>query len=290
VRLISRGEVINPATGKAAVPRIPGERFLSPEEDAREALADWLTSADNPWFAPALVNRLWKSLMGRGLIEPTDDVRATNPATHPQLLKRLADDFASHGYDLRHTLRLIATSASYARSSRPTALNAVDDRFYSHAVARPLAPELLLDAICDVTGVPETYGDAAAGTRAIELINPLAPSESLDALGRCSRESGCEGASATVGLATRLHLVNGPLVNAKLASTSGRLNAAVRESLSNGEIVEEFYLRALGRAPTAEEASFWQVELDSSDPAQRQAQLEDFVWGLLNSQEFTTNH
>jgi hypothetical protein len=291
VRLLPRGEVTNPATGKAAAPRIPGERYLSSQKDGRQALADWLTSAENPYFAPAVVNRLWKSLMGRGLIEPTDDLRGTNPATHPKLLRRLADDFIAHGYDLRHTLRLIAASAAYGRSSRPTSENAADDRFYSHALTRPLPAEVLLDAICDVTDVQEQFGDASSGTRAIELIDAQAPSESLDALGRCSRVDACEGAnSAAVGLTTKLHLLNGPLVNAKIASPAGRLHAALREESSNAEIVKEFYLRALGREPNAEEAAYWRHELESRQADERRAKLEDFLWGLLNSQEFSTNH
>jgi hypothetical protein len=290
VRLLPRGEVTNPATGKAAVPRLPGERFLGAEEDGRQSLADWLTSNDNPYFAAAVVNRLWKSLMGRGLIEPTDDLRATNPATHPQLLRRLADDFAAHGYDLRHTLRLIAGSAAYGRSSAPAAATAMDDRFYSHAMARSLPPEVLLDAICDVTGVWETYGDLPPGTRAIELIDAGASSESLDALGRCSREASCEEAVLAGGLSTRLHLLNGPLVNAKIASPSGRLHASLNGGSSNEEIVREFYLRALGREPSAGELSWWRSELPASETRERRTRLEDFVWGLMNSREFTTNH
>jgi hypothetical protein len=224
------------------------------------------------------------------LIEPTDDLRATNPATHPQLLRRLADDFAAHGYDLRHTLRLIAGSAAYGRSSAPAAATAMDDRFYSHAMARSLPPEVLLDAICDVTGVWETYGDLPPGTLAIELIDAGASSESLDALGRCSREASCEEAVLAGGLSTRLHLLNGPLVNAKIASPSGRLHASLNGGSSNEEIVREFYLRALGREPSAGELSWWRSELAASETRERRTRLEDFVWGLMNSREFTTNH
>ena len=147
VKVVARGAVTNPRTGEPAVPRIPGDRFLDATADGRDAFADWLTAPDNPYFAQATVNRLWKAMFGRGLVEPADDLRDTNPATHPELLDRLAADFVKHGYDLRHTLRLIARSETYGRSAEAdrTATEA-DDRFYSHAYRRPLEPEVLADA------------------------------------------------------------------------------------------------------------------------------------------------
>ena len=154
VSLKLSGEVIHPVTGEAAIPRLPGERFVQPSEDNRAALADWITSSDDRRFARAQVNRLWHALFGRGLVEPIDDLRETNPASHPQLLDRLADDFASHRYDVRHTLRLLAGSAAYQRGDRPLPEAKSDDRFYSHARARPLLPEVLLDAVCDALGEP----------------------------------------------------------------------------------------------------------------------------------------
>ncbi|MEX0819409.1 MAG: DUF1549 domain-containing protein, partial [Pirellulaceae bacterium] len=206
VRTATRGEVIHPITGEAAVPRIPGERFLPGEVDARRALAEWLTLDSNPYFSRASVNRIWKALMGRGLVKPADDLRATNPATHPELLDRLARDFAASGYSLRHTIRTITRSAAYARSSRATSANAGDLQFYSHGLATSLEPEVLADAIADVTGIAERYGDQPLGTRAITLFTPP-ESEALEVLGRCDRTDSCETSNlSTTGLTTKLHL------------------------------------------------------------------------------------
>ena len=288
VRLRQRGEVIHPRTGEAAIPRIPGDRFLDPDVDGRQLLAEWLTSNENAYFSKAIVNRLWKAMLGRGLIEPTDDVRATNPATHPTLLARLAQDFEVHGFDLRHTIRLIANSATYQRDNRANGMNRVDDRFYSHALIRPLEPEVLADALCDVTAVAEQYGQQELGTRAVALFNPSTKSSSLDVLGRCSRQASCE-ASDTVasGLTTQLHLINGPLINEKLRADAGRLTRLVKAGLSTDKIVEQFYLSALARYPTERESEFWQGQLPDQAP-DRTARLEDFVWSLLNSREFMT--
>jgi len=290
IRIRSRGEVIHPRTGEPAVPRIPGERFLDPEADARQLLADWLTQNDNDYFAKAIVNRLWKALLGRGLIEPVDDVRATNPPTHPALLNRLAEDFVNHGFDLRHTIRLIANSATYQRDSRPNPVNRIDDRFYSHGLVRPLEPEVMADALCDVTGVAEQYGQQPLGTRAVALFNPSIRSPSLDILGRCSRQDSCEASdTVTSGLTTQLHLINGPLINQKLGAENGRLSRLLKEGLPTDQIVEQFYLSALGRFPSKKECAFWQKQLPADD-ADLNELLEDFVWSLLNSREFMTKH
>ena len=290
IRISPSGQVIHPRTGEAAAARIPGSHFLADSGDNRVALAKWLTNRDNPFFAKAIVNRLWKAMMGRGLVEPTDDFRDTNPATHPELLDRLARDFVEHDYDLRHTLKTIALSSSYARSSSTTAKNKADDRFYSHAIARPLEAEVLADAISDVTGLPETYGDEPEGTRAVTLFDPKISSQSLDILGRCSREDSCETASETVGgLARKLHLLNGPLLNRRIADKNGRLAKLLRQEKSPAKIVDEFYLRALGRDPSQKERAFWQRQLAISAGETKKA-LEDFLWALLTCREFATNH
>jgi hypothetical protein len=288
VRLLQRGEVSHPATGESAVPRLPGTAFISGQQDGRAALAAWLTAKDNPQFARAIVNRLWKGLMGRGLIEPADDLRDTNPATHSELLDRLADDFVAHGYRIRHTLRQIATSAAYARSAA-TKENAADDRFYSRALAKPLEAEVMADALCDVTGMAERYGNEPPGTRAIALALGDARSEALDVLGRCNRRESCEGGESPPGLSQKLHFLNGGLINAKITASEGRLRQLLGAGKSNEEIVREFYLRALAREPREAEQAHWRKRLSAEEPGRRQA-LEDFVWAVLNSREFATNH
>lgn len=293
VKIKSSGEVIHPATREKAIPRIPGDRFLPTDvTDGRIELVDWLTSSDNPYFAKAIVNRLWKTLMGRGLVEPVDDFRATNPATHPELLTELADDFVAHGYDLRWTLRRIARSDVYARSANTLPQNATDDRFYSHALQKPLEPEVLADAISDVLGIPDTYGNEAEGTRAVSLFNPNTESEALDILGRCGRETSCESTTeATDGLQRKLHLFNGDLLNARIGASGSRLDKLMSEGKSPMEILGEFYLAALSRHPTETEQQFWKqhIHVNASASSQR-AILEDMVWSLLTCNEFVMNH
>lgn len=291
VGLTSRGAVTNLRTNEPAIPRIPGQRYLAVEGDQRQAVADWLTASDDLSFARATVNRLWQAMMGRGLVEPVDDLRETNPPTHPQLLDRLAADFVAHNYRIRHTLRLIALSQTYGRSSRAVAGNGVDDRFYSHAYHRPLEPEVLADAIADVTGVANTFPGQPAGTRAVAIVDPLTPAPALDVLGRCTRLNDCAASGSDLSqLPAQLHLLNGELINHKLTDDAGRLRQLLAAGHSNEQLIEEFYVRALSRPPTSGERAAWCDRLASEDADERRQRLEDFVWSLLNSRQFRENH
>jgi hypothetical protein len=293
IQLRESGSVTHPRTGQDAVQRIPGVEFVKGQSDARKLLAEWLTSDDNPYFARAMANRLWKAMMGRGLVEPTDDLRATNPASHPGLMDELAADFARHGYDLRHTLRVIALSHSYRRSSRPLPENKADDRFYSHALVKQLDAEVLLDAICDVTGVAEVFEGVPANSRAIELVHADVPSRALDVLGRCAREESCESAvnAAAGGLARRLHWLNGDLVNGRIANPDGRLGTLVRDDVPGEQIIEELYRRCFSRGLNDLEKKYWAGQLAGIDEAgERRQLLEDLFWSILSSEEFLTNH
>ncbi|MHC4830016.1 MAG: DUF1553 domain-containing protein [Planctomycetota bacterium] len=287
------GKALHPVTGRPASLRIPGVRDLPADvQDGRKALADWLTDKDNPYFAKAIVNRLWRSMMGRGLVSPVDDFRDTNPATHPALLERLAADFVAHGFDVRHTLRRIAMSAAYARSADARRDNAADDRYYSHALRRRLSPEVLADAISDVLGVADVYGAEPEGTRAVNLPDASIGSPALDVLGRCGRKASCESAGASTGeLPRKLHLFNGALLNRRLGVKGSRLDRMIRAGIAPGAIVTEFYVTALGRLPTSEEAEFWRRQgLGGGAAEPRRELLEDFVWSLLTCNEFQTNH
>jgi hypothetical protein len=289
------GEVIHPSTLEPATPKLPGMApfdtavALANQHPYREQFADWLTDEQNPYFAKAIVNRLWKHMMGRGLVESPDDFRATNPATHPRLLDDLADDFVAHDYSLRHTLRVIANSATYARSCSTTGVNSNDDRFYSHGLRRTLEPEVLADAISDVLGIHERYGELPRGTRAVSLIHPNITSPSLDLLGRCGRDETCEGTIDTAGgLPQKLHMFNGQLLNARIAAPGGRLDNLLNAKKTSAEIIDTFYVVALGRHPTDAEKAHWNQALVQAE--NKQHFLEDFVWGILTSQEFTHNH
>jgi len=229
-------------------------------------------------------------LFGRGLVEPVNDLRETNPSTHPELLQWLAVDFAKHGYRIRHTLKQIALSAAYAAGSEIVPGNEVDDRFYSRSWRRPLSAEVLLDALADVTGVPGQYTEHQTAL-AVQAIDPARPAESLDLLGRCRAGGECEAAGVpAMGLPARLHLLNGEAINARLRSASGRLKQMMAEGRKDADIVAEFYVRGLGRMPDAGEQQFWEERLRSQDVLQRGQLLEDFVWALLNSRDFLENH
>ncbi|QDU92578.1 DUF1549 domain-containing protein [Lignipirellula cremea] len=297
VRPGARSAVIHPATGQPAPPRLPGSAEPLAADasgpELRAEFARWLTSEANPRFAAAQVNRVWQACFGRGLVEPVDDLRVANPATHPELLDRLSADFIADGYRLRPLLRRICTSATYARSAQPLSGNQHDSLYYSHAVERPLAAAQLADALADVTGAANVF--PATGTdRAGELIDPATPSLMLDALGRCEIGA-CETTSSTGpstrGLATMLHLINGPTINEKLASPAGWLQQQLAAGAPAETLLADLYLRAFCRRPTIKERRFWRQQLSDSDTREEQSSLlQDIAWSLLVSREFTTNH
>jgi hypothetical protein len=287
VGLGDRGEVTHPRTQQSAVPRIPGQHDLAAQGDQRAAVVAWLLDRQHDYLARVMVNRLWQAMFGRGLVEPVDDMRPTNPATHPELLEQLAADFADHGYRIRHTLRVLALSESYARGSLVLTTNQADDRFYSRAFPRPLEPAVLADAIAQVTGVPETF--APHGTnRAIRVIDGALPAPTLDPLGRsCSAPACRQSSGGPSSLAAQLHLLNGDVINRKLRDPAGFLAQCLARGESIESMVQQFYLRALCRLPTAEESLHWKDHLTSDDPQQQREQVEDFVWSLLCSHAFT---
>ena len=297
VTLNPSGENIHANTGKPAKPRVPGEFFIDTDEtDVRTPLARWMLEKENPYFARAMVNRIWQALLGRGLVEPVDDLRSTNPATHPALLKRMADDFIEHGYDIRHTIAKICTSKAYQRSVGDPKAPEYQRLFYANATVRPLPPEVLSDAIADVTGIFDKYPGYPLGTRAVQLADPKTRSASLDILGRCSRDESCEsgGGDSATGLSTQLHLLNGGLVNQKIEDQVGHLAVMINSESKTNEIVDFFYTQAFGRQPKQTELDFWIEQIDSKNSKPnakaRIQQMEDFVWSILNSKEFATNH
>ena len=252
--------------------------------DPRPELAAWVTSPQNPFFARLVANRIWKHLMGRGLVEPEDDFRETNPPTNPELLDHLADRLIENQFDLRDLMRKILNSHTFQLSSTPSESNHTDNQAYSHYLVRRLPAEVMLDAICHVTGVPEKYAGHPQGTRAIELWDNQLPSYFLDTFGRSLRESPCEcGSSGDPTIAQALHLLNAKEIEQKLQAPDGRVTALSRSSLGNADLINEISLSTIGRPPSSKELKIGIQLLRDKD---RRQGIEDFMWVMLNSYDF----
>ena len=262
----------------------------SPPGDRRRALADWMTRPDNPWFARNLVNRYWAHFTGRGLVEPVDDVRATNPPSNPELFDALAKSFVEGKYDLRQLIRTITASRVYQLSSRPNATNERDEQSYSRARLRRVDAEVLLDMVCQTTGVGEKFDGVPPGYRAVQLWDSKVPHYFLKLFGRPARVSACEcERTHEPSVAQVLHLLNAPEVHAKLSHASGRVARLVRRLADNRALAEELYLTFYSRFPDASERAVAVGYLEKGK-ADRQKAAEDLAWSLMNSLEFVFNH
>jgi Protein of unknown function (DUF1553)/Protein of unknown function (DUF1549) len=227
VSLADKGELTQPLNHKTARPMLPGIGLVAlPEgKDRREFFADWLTRSDNPFFAKVAVNRVWGHLLGRGLVEPVDDFRISNPPAHPDLLDQLARDFLRDGCDLKKLTRTILRSRVYQLSSRTVPLNTNDNKYFSHAWARLLPAEVLLDAMSQATGSPELFPGRPAGTRATQLPGPEGEHPFLKTFGQPARETVCScERSQEPKLAQPLELIGGELMMRKLHSSRGRIS------------------------------------------------------------------
>ena len=311
IQSTSEGDVAHPRRGIPMTPTpLDGKPLGEPQpsgsggKDRREYFADWLTAPDNPYFAKALVNRVWKNFLGRGLVESDDDLRQTNPASNEELLDALARDFTKNKYDVKKLIRTIMTSAAYQRSSSPLKENKVDDRYYSRYLIRRLPAEVVLDAYSDLAKVPTEFkqvavgssgGNAATadyppGTRALQLPDTQLVSQFLDAFGRPERGQTCSCERQQESSVTQaLHLNNGQTLNDKLRSKKSRVEEWLTENIGDDEAIQRVFMLALSRPPSdAEFARF--RKLMSEDPqASRREALEDLFWSVLTSREFLFN-
>ena len=310
VQSMPDGEALHLRRGVAMPPTpLDGKPLpLDSPIDRRQYFADWLTAPDNPYFAKALVNRVWRNFLGRGLVEAEDDLRQTNPPTNPELFDALAADFVKHQYDVKYLVRLVMNSAAYQQSSKAAAGAESDDRFYSHYLVRRLPAEAILDAYSQVTDVPTPFtqldsaaGDSASayagyplGTRAMQLPDSLVASRFLEAFGRPERVATCScerQSDSSVGQA--LHVNNGKTLNDKLRDPKGRVEAWLKENVADDEAVRRVYGLALSREPTAAEAKkFHDLLADAAADGKttRREALEDLFWAVLASKEFVFNH
>ena len=285
-------ETIHPRTGEAVFAYALGTPMpeRAPSGDRRLILAKWLTEADNPWFARNFANRLWAHFMGRGLVEPVDDFRDTNPPSNAELLDALAEHFIASGFDLQDLIRTITNSSVYQLSASPNATNERDEQNYSRALLKPLDAEVLLDAVCQATGIPEKFAGVAGGLRAIELWDSQTHHDFLSLFGRPDRKTSCECervSEPSVGQV--LHLMNSPRIDDKLSHDAGAVSRLEREISDDGELVHALYLSFYSRYATAEEHGVATEHLGSAPQGRRRATV-DLAWSLLNSLEFALNH
>ena len=286
------GSVKHPLTGEIMQPRAPdGPPIqLEGEKDPRTYLARWLTAPGNPFFARAAVNRVWANFFGRGLVEPVDDFRISNPCVNPALLDALAADFEAHRYDLKQLIRTILESHLYQLSSIPNDSNLADTRHFSRAYRRRLPAEVLLDTISDATGVEETFAAVPPGFRAMQTWSYKMESHFLDAFGRPNASSDCPcERDRQLSVVQSLHLMNSGSLQNKLASPTGRIHRLADSGMSPGELVTELYLSMLGRPPSEDEMAHARAVF-TADGTNRQTAAEDVAWALLNSPEFIFNH
>jgi hypothetical protein len=262
----------------------------------RTALSDWLTSKDNPFFAKSTANRIWSYFFGRGIIDPVDDIRASNLPSNAALLDALTSDFIDHGFDLRHLMRTITNSRTYQADIATNEWNEKDTDNFSHAVPRRLAAEQLMDALTLATGTRPAIADVPPDTKAEQFVDPHVGKEGfLDLFGRPARESACEcERRVDLSLPQALNLVNGSAISDAVASGSGRVAKAVLRGASDQELVDEMYLSALSRVPTAVESALSLKYLSAAEPGSaprgRAARAQDLLWALVNSKAFLYNH
>ncbi|HEX4607712.1 MAG TPA: DUF1553 domain-containing protein, partial [Urbifossiella sp.] len=287
-------EINNPLTRRPQPPLAFGDRppALGPDDDRRRAFADWLTAPGNRYFAPSVANRVWFHLIGKGVVDPVDDFRDTNPPSNPDLLKKLADDFARNGYRLKPLIRVILNSRTYQLASAAPAQSrhaAEPDRYFVKAAVRMLAAEQALDAVSSATGVPERFKGYPVGTRALDLPEGGVAHPFLQAFSKPVRDVTCECAREDdPGLPQVLHMLNNAGVVGKVRSADGRVAGWLKAGKETDGIVEQIYLATLSRRPTAREKELVMRHL--STVPDRAAGLQDVQHALLNLNEFLLRH
>lgn len=281
----------NPRTGKVPAPKyLSGESAtFSAEEDPRHGLVDWMAKPENPFFAKSLVNRLWGHFFGRGLVHEVDDMRATNPASNPQLLDALAKDFIEHQFDMKHMCRVMLNSNVYQLGSEPTDGNKKDRQNFARYYGRRMIAEVFLDSVDQATGAKTKFNGVASSARAVDLPHENFGSHFLDTFDRPRRVTGCEcERSSGATLAQVLALANSDDIENKIGDGQGVIARLVKDQKSHDEIVDELYLGSLSRFPTADEKAKNKYFVDAVE--NKTEAYQDLLWTLLNSREFMFNH
>ncbi|KKN95127.1 hypothetical protein LCGC14_0181960 [marine sediment metagenome] len=293
------GELLNPTTGKPQAPVLPDgtEAALSAADDPRVAFADWLVAPENPWFARCIVNRIWFWLLGRGIIHEVDDIRPDNPPQNPELLAWLEKELVGQAFDLKHIYRLILNSRTYQLSAEHTPENIDDEVNFSHYTVRRLGAEVLIDAICQITGttesytsrIPEPHTFIPANQRSIALADGSISSPFLETFGRPPRDTGyASERNNDSSPAQRLHLLNSTHIHQKIR-TSRKLGQLIKRAGRRPQIVRALYITILSRRPTAAEEKVALAYLQSDGLNRREGAI-DLAWALLNTKEFMFRH
>jgi len=291
IHVTRSGDVKQPRTGQTMKVHLllTGDVDVPAEQDRRKVFADWLTAGDNPFFARACVNRVWGHLMGRGIVDPVDDFRDSNPPSNAELMNELASQFVKNGFSRKWAIRTIMASRTYQLSSKKNDFNANDEIYASHATTRLLSAEQLLDAICQVTNVPENFSGLPVGTRAVALPDPPTNHYFLKVFGQPQREMACQcERSSESNLSQALQMINGPTVHNKLRAENGRIHKMIQEKKSDDDIIRTLYLAALSRVPVEAEIAASKKHIAAS--SDRKLALEDVGWAILNSKEFLFQH
>ncbi|QDV10796.1 hypothetical protein CA51_06500 [Rosistilla oblonga] len=286
-----KGTVKHPTTGESLEPApLFGTADVGADDkDTRVAMAAWITSPENDYFAQTMANRVWADLMGRGIVEPVDDLRATNPPSNGPLLDALADHFRESGFDIQELIRVIASSAVYSLDSVPNERNVGDTRNFSRRYRQRLRAEVLMDSVAEVTGVEDSFTGMPAGSSAKEIWTHRISSQFLDAFGRPdpNQDPPSERQEQTTVTQT-LHLMNSKTMQAKITSDSGRAAELAKSDLTPEQVVRQLYLSTYSRLPDEAETEFG-VSLfagGETDPATRRDAIQDLMWALLNTPEF----
>lgn len=288
------GKVKHPVTGEVMSPKPPDGPPIeeTPDTDPRRALADWMASPDNPFFARAAANRLWAEFFGKGIVDPVDDFRISNPPSNPELLDALGQELVRLKFDMKGLMRVILNSRLYQLSSTPNEHNLTDTRHFSRALRRRLPAEVMADAVAEITGVPDQFPAMPSGSRAMEAWTYKIDSPVMDAFGRPNASSDCPcERDARPSIAQALHLMNSRRLHAKLSSEApeARAHRLASSELSPEEIVTELYLACYSRRPKEDELRVATAVFEA-EGATRHTATADVLWALLNSAEFVFNH
>ncbi len=288
---LAAGFATNPRSGQAQPPRFLGgiQPPVSTGIDRRVQFATWLTAPDNPMFARSLANRFWSYFFSRGIIDPVDDLRTTNPPINPELLDALTKDFIEHRFDVRHLMRRIVTSQTYQRSSVANDSNRHDTQNFSHSIPRRIAAEALLDSLVQATDVREQFGGAPANFSAAQLPDAEITSEFLNLFGKPQRAEACEcERDGDSNMLQALHLINGQSILRRVTDPNGRITQIVKREpkLTDDQLIEELYLWSLARRPTDKELDVAKKHFITYGDQQRIEAAQDLSWGLLNSRDF----